>query len=254
MAKYDSYLICTSPRSGSTLLCGMLASTGIAGKPASYFFGTTLEDWQEELEVQFDEKAVERDLVEAAFRVALTKGRGGTNMFGVRMQAHSFAFFLEKLAVLHPDASTDMARLNLAFGTTLFVHLTRPNKLDQAVSYLKAQQTGLWHRSADGSELERTAPHREPVYDRAKIANCVDLMTDYDRSWNDWFTREGIEPVRLSYDDLSDDPRSVLRQVLERLGLDPAAADGVSPKVKKLADQTNDDWVAQFRAEQDLKV
>jgi len=254
MAKYNSYMICTSPRSGSTLLCGMLASTGVAGKPASYFFGTTLEDWQEELELQPDRKATERDIVDAAFRVALAKGRNDTEMCGLRMQAHSFAFFLENLALLRPGASTDVERIQLAFGSTLFVHLTRPSKLDQTVSYLKAQQTGLWHRSADGSELERTAPHREPVYDSTKIAACIDVMTAYDRNWNDWFGREAIEPVRLSYDDLSADPVGILRQVLQSLGLDPAAAVGVTPKVKKLADGINDDWAARFRAEHSLRV
>ncbi|HMF66717.1 MAG TPA: Stf0 family sulfotransferase, partial [Phyllobacterium sp.] len=32
-----SYVICGTPRSGSTLLCDLLESTGIAGRPASYF-------------------------------------------------------------------------------------------------------------------------------------------------------------------------------------------------------------------------
>ncbi|WP_395813652.1 Stf0 family sulfotransferase [Devosia sp.] len=254
MTKYNSYLICTAPRSGSTLLCGMLASTGVAGKPSSYFFGTSLDGWIEDFELQLEATASDRDIAAAAFRVALTKGRNGTEMFGLRMQAHSFAFFLEKLAVLHSGVSTDAERIQLAFGATLFVHLTRPNKLNQAVSYLKAQQTGLWHRAADGSEFERTAPHRDPVYDSAKIAACVDVMTAYDRDWDDWFTREGIEPVRLSYDDLSADPLRILRQALDSLGLDSTAAVGVTPKVKKLADRVNDDWAARFRAEHGLLI
>lgn len=32
-----SYLTCGTPRTGSTLLCGLLAATGVAGKPESYF-------------------------------------------------------------------------------------------------------------------------------------------------------------------------------------------------------------------------
>jgi LPS sulfotransferase NodH len=32
-----SYLICGTPRTGSTLLCGLLRDTGIAGRPESYF-------------------------------------------------------------------------------------------------------------------------------------------------------------------------------------------------------------------------
>src|SRR4028119_1183918 len=32
-----SYLICATPRSGSTLLCDALGRTGIAGRPAEHF-------------------------------------------------------------------------------------------------------------------------------------------------------------------------------------------------------------------------
>ena len=32
-----SYLLCGTPRTGSTLLCGLLTSTGVAGRPESYF-------------------------------------------------------------------------------------------------------------------------------------------------------------------------------------------------------------------------
>ncbi|MCV0394717.1 MAG: Stf0 sulfotransferase family protein [Rhizobiaceae bacterium] len=248
---FDSYIICTSPRSGSTLLCDMLTATGLAGKPASYFFGISLEEWLEELDMAPAETTSERDVLEAVFAVALHKGRNGTGMFGLRMQAHGFAFFREKLAVLHPGNLSDRERLERAFGATLFVHLTRPDKLDQAVSYLKAQQTGLWHVAPDGSELERLAPQGEPRYDREAIRACVETMAAWDRDWNDWFVREGIEPLRISYDDLSADPVGTLREVLDRLGFDASAADCVTPGVGKLADGTNQDWVARFRAGQE---
>jgi LPS sulfotransferase NodH len=32
-----SYLVCATPRSGSTLLCEALSGTGLAGRPAEYF-------------------------------------------------------------------------------------------------------------------------------------------------------------------------------------------------------------------------
>ena len=34
---------------------------------------------------------------------------------------------------------------------------SRENKLAQAVSLIKAEQTGLWHIAPDGTELERVA-------------------------------------------------------------------------------------------------
>src|SRR3954447_11167479 len=36
-----AYLVCATPRSGSTLLCELLKSTGLAGRPAEYFENLT---------------------------------------------------------------------------------------------------------------------------------------------------------------------------------------------------------------------
>ncbi|WP_346895612.1 Stf0 family sulfotransferase [uncultured Roseibium sp.] len=252
MSHYRSYIICTSPRSGSTLLCRMLADTGIAGKPASLFYRPSIEDWLTRMNITPAETATERDSLAAILRAAIDRGTAGTGLFGLRQQRPSFPFLCKKLAVLYPDEPTDRARLHRAFGPTLFIHLTRHDKIEQAVSYLKAEQSGLWHAAPDGSELERLAPHRDPSYDRDQIRACVETMTDYDNGWLSWFDQEGISPLRISYKNLSGDPLAILQTILERLGLDPAAADGISPSVKKLADETSREWVARFRAEEEL--
>ena len=248
MANYDSYVICTSPRSGSTLLCKLLAATDVAGKPESYFHRPSVDDWAAELGITPEETATEREALDTVFRAAVLEGSNGTGMFGLRLQGHSFGFFREKLALLFPEEPSDAGRFKRAFGTTLFVHLTRPDKIEQAVSCVKAEQTGLWHVAPDGTELERLAPHREPSYDREKIRAQVEVMTAHDSDWNNWFAREGIDPVRIRYDDLSADPLKVLRNLLTCLGLDRDAADGVEPGVRRLADSTNRDWVARYRS------
>lgn len=249
MPPYDAYVLCTAPRSGSTLLCKLLAATGIAGDPGSHFHEPSLAEWLADHDLPEVPGRDERDTVAAVFDAAIAHGRGGTPVFGLRLQRHSFAFFAEKLALLHPGPAGDAARMEAAFGCTLFIHLTRADKVDQAVSLVRAGQTGLWHRAADGSELERTAPPREPVYDGAAIAAAVAELTGYDRDWDAWFEREGVSPLRLTYDALSADPAGTLATVLEALGLPRAAARGVKPGTARLADATNRDWVERFRAE-----
>jgi len=249
MKPFDAYMICTAPRSGSTLLCRMLAATGVAGKPESYFFGTSLESWLEDLDIKPEELAGEAEIIAAAFDVAMREGRAGTGMLGLRMQGHSFGFFLEKLAVLHPSVPGVRERIQAAFGTTLFVHLSRGDKVEQAVSYLRAQETGLWHVAPDGTAVEQTAPRRKPGYDRDAIAAAVEEMTGQDRAWAAWFGEQGIEPLRLTYEELSADPSRILGRVLDALGIDSALAAGMAPALRKLADDTNEDWIARYRAE-----
>ena len=251
MARFDSYVICTSPRSGSTLLCNLLAATGVAGNPGSHFHEPSIADWLGYYDLTPDPTLPERDILAEIFRAAIAQGSRDTGMFGLRLQRHSFDFFTEKLAVLYAGLSSDAARFQAAFGRTLYIHLTRRDKAEQSVSYVKAEQSGLWHAAPDGTEIERLSPPREPVYDAGEIRARFDEVTAFDRDWEAWFAAEKIDPFRITYESLSKDPKEALCRVLDRLGLDREAASDVTPGVAKLADKTSREWTARFRAELD---
>jgi LPS sulfotransferase NodH len=245
-------VICTSPRSGSTLLCKLLAATGVAGNPASYFHRPSISDWLADLDLARAPAVPERERLEAAFRAAIVRGTLGTGIFGLRLQRHSFDFFTEKLAVLHPGHAKDVERFQAAFGRTLFVHLTRRDKLAQAVSCVKARQTGLWHMAPDGTELERLSAPQAPAYDAGAIQACLEEMTAHDRGWEHWFAASEIDPLGITYEALSADPIETLRGVLDHLGLERRAAAGVEPGVARLADDVSKHWVARFRSERNV--
>jgi len=249
MAKYQSYVICTSPRSGSTLLCKLLAATGISGNPNSYFHNPSIEDWTRSLDLAPDQGTPERDVLRAVFDAVRARGTDHTGIFGLRVQRKSFDFLIQRMNVLYPGLGDDAERFQVAFGNTLFIHLTRSNKLEQAISLVKATQTGLWHKAPDGTELERASSPKEPVYDADEIALHLANLTALDEDWKNWFANEKIDPFHISYDALSANPAGELARILEALELDPAAAKGISPGVGKLADSTNRNWLARFLAE-----
>jgi len=253
VAAFESYVICTSPRSGSTLLCKLLAATGVSGRPGSHFHEPSLAAWLADYDLARADFPSERAAVGAVFDAAREEGTGETGMFGLRLQRHSFAFFMQKLDLLHPGLPDDPARFQAAFGRTLFLHLSRKNKLDQAISFVKARQTGLWHQALDGTELERLSPPQEPVYDAGAIAQQMAEFTTYDAEWNAWFTAAGIAPLRMTYDALAGDPSGALGEVLDHLGCDPRIAKGIAPPVAKLADDTSRIWAERFAAEQTNK-
>lgn len=252
MPAYDSYIICTSPRSGSTLLCKLLAATGVAGDPRSYFHLGSVRDWLFYLKLDIAPSSSESDQLEAIFAEAIRQGRGQTDLFGLRLQRHSFEQFRSRLALLHPTITTDRDRINATFGHTLFIHLTRLDKVEQAISYVKAQQTGLWHKAPDGTELERLSAPADPFYDTAAIREAHDTFTVYDDAWQTWFIDQNIDSLRLIYEDLSADPIASLRQVLLALSLDPASALDIHPGTAKLADEISRTWANRFRDE--LKI
>ena len=244
----ESYVICTAPRSGSTLLCLLLKETGVAGNPQSWFHAPSVDRWAETLGVAQGADADPRAQLAAVFKAARMAGSAG-GLFGLRLQAPSLDFFRAQLRLLHPEAKSDVARIEARFGQTRFLHLHRADKLDQAISRLIAQQTGLWHQAADGRDIERHGAARVPVYDADAIRAEIAALEALDRLWEDWFAAESLRPLRIDYDALAGDPRGVLRDVLVALGRDPAAADGVTVPTRKLAGETSRDWARRYRAE-----
>jgi LPS sulfotransferase NodH len=243
-----AYVLCTTPRSGSTMLCGLLAATGVAGRPGSHFHEPCLTRWLEAHGLAPSAFGSRRAALEAAVAAARARGSAG-GVFGLRMQRRSFPYWIARLGELHPGLRSDRARIEAAFGPTAYVHLRREDGVAQAVSRLRAEQTGLWHRSADGTELERLAPPARPRYDRAALARIVEEDARGNEAWEAWFRREGVTPRTLTYEALADDPAAALARVLRALGLDPSAASGVVPPTARLADRTSARWAARFAGE-----
>lgn len=252
MSSFSSYVICTSPRSGSTLLCSLLASTGIAGKPESYFHRPSLADWASALDVANGPEIGTRS-VRDLFAGARSRGSTSNGLFGLRLQRDSFAFLFHTLSELHPEETSERARFERVFGPTLFIHLTREDKLAQAISCVRAQQSGLWHVAADGSELERSTPVSEPHYDAAAIASELAGFIEADRLWTDWFSDEQIDPVTVRYSELSVAPIQATRRLLHALDLDPSDSVAVTAGTRRLSDDLNTEWAERFKGERHAK-
>ncbi|MGR3679501.1 MAG: Stf0 family sulfotransferase [Paracoccaceae bacterium] len=240
-------MICTTPRSGSTLLCGLLRETALAGNPDSHFHTASLDQWLLDNGLTRSDFPTRDAALSACIEAVKTHGQENTGVFGLRMQRGSFRYFIAQLALLAPQATTHRDLIETIFGATCFIHLTRKDKLDQAISRVIAQQTGLWHRAKDGSELERLAPPRPPHYDGDGIARHLALLTQLDQEWQDWFTQQNIDPLRITYEELAQNPSAQLVRILTALGLNPETATDAKPRVQKLANATNTQWAIRFR-------
>lgn len=243
---YVALILCASPRSGTTLFCDLLKATGVAGRPASYYRAEDISEWAERLGVPPGAGvAFERAYLDAVRQ----RGTGDTGIFGLRLMWPSLPFLSARLDLVFPGLADDAARFETAFGPPLYMHLSRRNKVAQAVSRLKAHQTGLWHMAADGSERERTAPPQVPVYDGDRLAGYVAEAEEADAGWNIWFERYAISPLRLTYEDVTADPRAALVRVLTTLGRDPEAAGKAEVRTSKMADAVSLEWVARYERE-----
>jgi LPS sulfotransferase NodH len=240
-----SYIICATPRSGSTLLCDLLSQTGVAGHPNSYYRQESVVDFVAAWGIAPGEgPEFERRYLDAA----IVAGTGDTGTFGMRVMWPSMPFLLEQLARLFPDETTDTGRLAAAFGTLVYIHLQRKDRVAQAVSRAKAEQSGLWHRYADGSERERVKEYRAPEYDGPQLEQFIAEAEAHEAQWHRWFGMIGVMPFELTYEELSADPTTTLAKTLGALGQDPDIAARVKVQSARLADTTSRDWAARFRS------
>ena len=156
---------------------------------------------------------------------------------------------MKRLGLLYPGLPSDSARFRSAFGPPIYVHPSREDKVAQAVSRLRAEQTGLWHVNTDGTERERLKPGQAPVYDAQSLSELVAKLEEHDAAWESWFALQKIQSVRITYEALSTKPQATLATVLSALGLAPVIAETIEPRTVKLAGSEAREWVSRFRME-----
>ena len=243
-----SYILCASPRSGSTLLCDLLWQTGVAGKPNAFFRPASVADWCDWWDLpRVAADAYGQDYLQAA----IAQGTQGSDIFGLRIMWDNMAAMLTRLRHLQGGV-TDLQTLTNCFGPCQFIHLSRKDKVAEAVSLTIAEQTGLWHRNADGTDRENFGHTDTPVYDAAQIQSALAGLNAEAAGWAGWFAANAITPHRVSYESLSRDPQSELAKILAFLRCNPAIAKRITPGTQQLATSRNHAWAARFRQEHGL--
>ena len=221
----------------------MLTGTGVAGKPNSFFRPQSMGDFC----ASWGIVPVTLDTFGPSYiNTVLTKGRHGTPTFGMRIMWPNMDGLLAALR-RNGIAGSDTHILDTTFGPLKYIHLNREDKVAEAVSYVIATQSGLWHKNTNGSERERMAPPAEPIYDASHITDVLSGLQNEATGWENWFAAQNITPHYVRYEDLSARPQDSLRDILGFLGHDPNCATRATPKTARLATVRNTQWTARFR-------
>jgi trehalose 2-sulfotransferase len=236
----DAWLLCATPRSGSTLLCGLLDSSGVAGHPASYFNRRGLHDYATGWRVARPSDG----RIDAAYvRAAVAAGSTPNGVFGGRLMAESRPELVADLAAGSAGpVPSDRELLAGHFGRVRFVHLRRMDAVAQAVSWAKSLQTHYWHPG------ERIEPGAEaPHYDEELIGRLVETVERFEAGWARWFAEQQVDPFEVTYEALAADPVAVAQQVLDFLGLEPGEGRALVVRDRRQADEVNVSWIERFR-------
>jgi LPS sulfotransferase NodH len=196
------YAILCTPRSGSSFLCSVLENNG---------FGIPKEHLRNELPflIKYSEK--DNLYLKSFFETVVAKG-ANQKCFGTKVIAH----FLEDL--IQVIGEEEQIFINYWIPKFKILYLYRADKVLQAISIYRAQQTKLWHRRNDKNSqilkqynynfLEIDKWYQEIIQQEEKLlTRIISLQQKYDSNI-----------ISINYEQLSlDAPRIVETEILPLL-------------------------------------
>lgn len=237
-----SYLICTVPRAGSTLLCRRLRKTGLAGAPYEVFAPTPAsrraESWgTSSFGEYFDE-----------FR---TRSLSRNGVLGAKLM---WAQCEDGVRRLRDEAGFPGGRddevLGAAFPHLRYVWLQREDKVRQGLSWWRAEMTDKWDTRRD------TQIARAPGYDFAAIDEFVQRAIEHEGEWARWFAARGIAPHVVSCESITRQPERALHNIFDFLDVETPFTFGARRDrwtwrrtTQRQADTTTDAFAARYTAE-----
>lgn len=209
-----TYLLASSPRSGSHYLGHLLCETGELGSPLEYFHPEHLKKWKEKLNAGDEE---------TAFRHILARRTSPSGWFGVKAHWKQFAIVREN------------ERLQKLFSFEKYLLITRRDKVAQGISFALAQATQAW------ISFQKTK--KAPTYSFVAIQQAVKQLEAQEARWKSYFAARDIDPIVVEYEDLTADPAAVVDKIRSSFGITSVSSSRESLKMpEKQGGEINDEW------------
>ncbi|MGV3532545.1 MAG: Stf0 family sulfotransferase, partial [Chthoniobacteraceae bacterium] len=236
-----SYLVCSTPRSGSNLLCEALKNTKLAGRPHQYFWVPKMDKWGEKYGLAPDEDFA------GYVRGIVEKSATSNGIFGLKSMWDFLLAFEQRLRAT-PEYANFPGPLHellaAVFPDLRYVHITRRDKVQQAVSLVRAIQSDLW----TSQQQDARPPKDELRFDPDAIRAMLRDLEEAEAGWESLFTAAGVQPHRVTYEDLANAYEETAIGVLNYLEIPlPAKVPFGERKLQKQGDGLNEEWAASFR-------
>jgi LPS sulfotransferase NodH len=278
-----SYIVCATPRSGSTLVCHALAETGVAGRPEEYFEALRHSGRPrrpEEYFVGVEDPSIRDHLGERAvgsepqprsplwsraaydryLEWAFEAGTTDNGVFAAKLMWGYFGDFVSLLRNVPAYRDVPLAELlPTVFPDLTFVRVVRANKVRQAVSLWKAVQTATWREDqanakATSLDDDDSPPYRSFIEEHRPqlrfhyraIEHLLEQILIEESRGDAFFEHAGIKPVLVLYENFAADYETSTLRLLERLDLAPPEDFDFEPRMKRQSDLVNDDWVKRY--------
>ena len=214
------YLVLSSPRTGSSMLCSALRSTNMAGIPFEYFHAEGIKTWLV--------RHPNGNFLD--FIVDLEKRRTTKNgYFGVKVHFNQWNN-------LYTNNNHGLLT-NYLRGQDKIILVTRRNKIRQAISCLVAQQSNIWQ-----IEIDENRNYEVPEWQDSFsfiITRLLYQLSSQEIAWKKLLHDNKIEFFELAYEDMIDGS-DYLSDVLGYLNLNREFAASHKATTKKVSSDYDD--------------
>ncbi len=244
-----TYVICATPRCGSHFLGEALASTGLAGHPDEYFQPNpdgTLQNEKGNIASQHGARPLMpfRDFV-------IDRAQSPNGVAGVSIHGNYLHQVIENYQTLPEfEQMNRFELLNALLYNPQFIWIKRRDKVRQAVSWVKAKQSGVWGEFKDGNTIGKGVAQFN--YDYFLIDQNINSFYEFEARWQEFFDENNIEPYVVVYEDLTKDIDGAVLKILDFLEIDYSEdIQFAERKHKKQANELSEKWVKKYLRQRD---
>ncbi len=217
--------ICTTPRSGSNLLCEAMTVTAVLGQPLEYF--------NQPARIRYGQSDYPKDPRAQVGRI-LTAGRSANGVYAFKVFPGQSRKVMRRL-----DWTRELPNLS-------YVFLSREDMLGQAISFDLAARSNRF-RSTDDIATD-------PAYDAREIRRRLDALERQNADWERFFRRRGIAPLRLRYEDVAGDLAGAVSRIGALAGVDATLPADWRPELSRQRDDINAAWRQKFLQSADART
>ncbi len=273
-----SYLVCATPRSGSTLLCEALNNTGLAGhpqeyfealkergiprRPQQYFDGAAQADILDLLGTysRLDDQAPHQSVDERTnyahyLARVLEEGTTSNGVFGSKMMWGYFGDFISNLRDIPEYREMPVPDLlSTIFPNLHYIWITRADKVRQAVSLWKAIQTSTWRAAASPSSGEKNpCVDKKLVFHFGAIDHLRQQIIAHEGAWQQYFSVCGVQPFYVAYEEFVAEYDDTARRLLQYLHIPlPEKLVFAERRMTRQADELSEAWVQEYHVSSSL--
>ena len=234
-AVQQTYIICATQRSGSTLLCSFLSNLRIAGQPEEFLLP------EREVEFPFSTENYADYVCQLLDHFATSNG-----VSGVKIMNNTWEYVLGRLREQPEFAKLSEAEIvERLFPNVKFIFMTRRNKFRQAISLSRAEKSRVWEKH--NQILQKQSPVQtqlHPFY----LKSALKRVHEREQTWIDFFKRNDIQPLEIEYETLVKSFQTMVPRVLDFIDIEyPTDLKVEQNKFKKQADMYTEFLIMYYR-------